>query len=469
MSDSDDSGSGSTTNEELLSPIFNTVGMTGISLEFDQYTRVYNANGDFFETFDVDVWDGNGWQNVYHLDESDGSTGSWNSPSHPIIDLSAFANANMQLRFTYIAEYDYWWVLDNIKVTAMSNVMVQTDNNSGAGSADHHLGPFQTVHYYDMNTGNIMMSIENTSAHDFGCTTVEVDQPATDNPGASTSTAPEAGFITSKNLLVSPEFNNPAGSYKLSLYYTAEEINGWAAATGLPITDLEIVKSSSNVSTATFIELITPTIIDFNGDFIYEGTFNNGFSGFALGNPANALPVEMLDFSAKAKEKSILLNWATASETNNKGFEILRSVDGSSDFKSIGWLDGYGNSTRERNYLFEDTQVQRGITYYYQLHQIDFDEKSTNSSIVSEKISGRDTSVSIFPNPAKSALQVELFAKADGQLRIVDVMGRTIKENTYESGEQFFNIDLSNFDRGIYWIVTQEDGLEIQVQKFVKM
>ncbi len=455
-------------DDVVTSPSLNSDGMTAITLKFDQYINVRNNNP---ESLDVDVWNGSSWQNVFNWNQSNGDVGGWNNPNQVSVDITAHANPNMQVRFAYTASRGRWWAVDNVQITATSNTEIQTDNNSGAGSADHHLGPFETVHFYDMNTGNIMMTIENTSAHDYGCTTVEVDQSATNNPGASSSSAPEAGFITSKNFLVSPEFNNPAGTYILSLYYTAAEINGWAAAAGLPIIDLEIVKSSSNISTATLIELITPTVSDFSGDYIYTGSFTKGFSGFALGNPASILPVEMLDFSATAKEKSILLNWATASESNNKGFEILRSTETANDFIPIGWLDGYGNSTEERNYRFEDSQVQEGLTYYYQLRQIDFDEKTSTSSIVSGKISDKEgnSSFNIYPNPARSSLQVNLFAKADGLLKIIDVTGRIIKQDNYKIGEQSFSIDLSNLERGIYWVLTQEESLEIQVQKFVKM
>ena len=41
----------------------------------------------------------------------------------------------------------------------------------------------------------------------------------------------------------------------------------------------------------------------------------------------NALPVELIQFSARSINKGIALQWKTASETNNKGFELEKSKD----------------------------------------------------------------------------------------------------------------------------------------------
>jgi len=112
-------------DEELISPILNTAGMTDITLEFDQYINVYGPG--VVETFEVDVWDGNAWQNVFFWDENDGDIGDWNAPDRPSIDISAHANSAMQVRFRYVAEYDWWWAIDNVLITATANIAIQLD------------------------------------------------------------------------------------------------------------------------------------------------------------------------------------------------------------------------------------------------------------------------------------------------------------------------------------------------------
>ena len=50
----------------------------------------------------------------------------------------------------------------------------------------------------------------------------------------------------------------------------------------------------------------------------------------------------------------------------------MRSTDGE-NFKVIGWVNGNGNQTTITEYTYEDYSIEKGITYYYQLKQIDYD------------------------------------------------------------------------------------------------
>ncbi|MCP4217383.1 MAG: hypothetical protein GY765_22260, partial [bacterium] len=84
------------------------------------------------------------------------------------------------------------------------------------------------------------------------------------------------------------------------------------------------------------------------------------------------VPVEMLYFRPKVADKNILLEWATASELNNAGFEVQRSKDGKS-FAKIGWVDGRGTTLDKQEYVFTDTEVQPNTSYYYRLRQMDND------------------------------------------------------------------------------------------------
>jgi len=104
-----------------------------------------------------------------------------------------------------------------------------------------------------------------------------------------------------------------------------------------------------------------------------------------------SLPVELLYFNAKPKnDQYAQLNWATATEINNDGFEILRSTDGV-DFEFIGWVSGNGNQTSIHEYSYEDYSIEKGITYYYQLKQIDYDGQFEFFNIESIKLNGINT------------------------------------------------------------------------------
>jgi len=98
-------------DEELITPVFDGTGYSALTLEFDQYFLLWSTPN---EVCDVDVWDGSAWQNVY---TNSATIGGWGAPDHQMIDISAFANANMQVRFHYYnANYDFYWAVDNVQI-----------------------------------------------------------------------------------------------------------------------------------------------------------------------------------------------------------------------------------------------------------------------------------------------------------------------------------------------------------------
>jgi choice-of-anchor B domain-containing protein len=94
---------------------------------------------------------------------------------------------------------------------------------------------------------------------------------------------------------------------------------------------------------------------------------NQGLYVFQFEPP---VPVELTSFTAVANNQDVILNWSTATETNNLGFEIQRKEDNT--FHTIGFIEGNGTTTEIRNYSYTDENLNSG-TYYYRLKQIDFD------------------------------------------------------------------------------------------------
>lgn len=136
---------------------------------------------------------------------------------------------------------------------------------------------------------------------------------------------------------------------------------------------------------------------------VYEG---GGFLAIATG-ALYPLPVELTSLTATAGESEILLDWETASEHNTDKFEVLRSVDAVS-FQKIGKVFASGNSNVPRNYQFIDENVEVGIEYYYQLKQVDYDERFDLSNIVSAQLVGDDvmTVLQVYPNPTHGLVYV---------------------------------------------------------------
>ncbi|WP_461487209.1 LamG domain-containing protein, partial [Pedobacter sp.] len=125
--------------------------------------------------------------------------------------------------------------------------------------------------------------------------------------------------------------------------------------------------------------------------------YNIAFSDTQVTNMYNAyaaLPVSLKSFTVKAQNNSTLLNWETASETNNSHFIVKRSVDGV-NFSSISTLTA--KSANGAKYQFVDRTPANG-TNYYQLLQVDLDGKTTDLGTKTVSFSIKDA-VNVFPNP----------------------------------------------------------------------
>ncbi len=177
-----------------------------------------------------------------------------------------------------------------------------------------------------------------------------------------------------------------------------------------------------------------------DGDGITGGRYSS-FSHFAIGTSSSnvgnqALPVKLISLAATPVDNSyIRLDWVTASEINNKGFEILRSDNGT-DWTNIGWVNGNGTTNEQHSYLFSDHTVQPNVEYYYRLNQTDYDGRTELTEIVSgEIISGSAITVAALqPNPANGSVRVTISTTepAPATVTFYDILGKEIMSNSYE-------------------------------------
>ncbi len=132
--DSDGAGEGVTMDEELISPAIDCTGYTNLILDFDHYFHYITGYGD--EQADVDIWDGSTWNNIWASGSAD--VGSWTSPDHQSIDITAYANDELRVRFHYYdAVYDYYWAVDNVVITGDQSGpqwLTLDDGDSASGS-----------------------------------------------------------------------------------------------------------------------------------------------------------------------------------------------------------------------------------------------------------------------------------------------------------------------------------------------
>lgn len=196
--------------------------------------------------------------------------------------------------------------------------------------------------------------------------------------------------------------------------------------------------------------------------------YTNSIVGL-LTNTCGTLPVKLSSFTARRTDASaVVLKWETATEQNNKGFQVLRK-DGAGNFQAIAFVASKaadGNSNTILNYQFTDANSYNGETQY-RLAQIDLDGKTTNSAIVMVRGFGSsDMTLLIYPNPGYSGSTTLVFNSADKKnIAITDVSGRIIKmENNITAN----NYPLRDFKSGIYFIrvIEQATGKTI-TQKMV--
>ncbi len=148
---------------------------------------------------------------------------------------------------------------------------------------------------------------------------------------------------------------------------------------------------------------------------------------FMVESDASLLPVELTHFAAREQQGQILLDWQTASEQNNKGFEVERSHDGK-EWEIIGFVTGQGNSGSPHEYRFWDRFPFPGNNFY-RLRQIDLDGQFDYSPVRSVVIenNGAD-SFSFFPNPVAAGQTLNLINLGEQVtgVQLTDWLGRPV-------------------------------------------
>ena len=184
----------------------------------------------------------------------------------------------------------------------------------------------------------------------------------------------------------------------------------------------------------------------------------SGGSGLISITGTTSLPVELISFTATPVDNSyIRLNWATASELDNSGFDIERSVNGI-DFEKIGFVEGHGTTSSQNNYQYHDQNADPNTIYYYRLKQIDVDGKFTFSKIVSAMLKGQHGFImdNLKPNPASNMVTVNTVATEaqDATVSLVDMLGRVLIEQSWQMGPGLngTQLDVSKLAPGTYTV-----------------
>lgn len=214
-------------------------------------------------------------------------------------------------------------------------------------------------------------------------------------------------------------------------------------ANGNAGTYLRIIASTSSITAASAADSIALT-----GGI---GEVEDYFVPFT-----SPLPVKWLSFDATTINNVTLLSWTTATEHNDKGFEIERSTDGYS-WSAISFVPSlaeYGNSSMQLNYNFTDKMPVNNRNFY-RLKQVDLDGNYAFSTIRSVWI-GSANSVSIYPNPTNNQVTISGL-KGSENIGVYDATGKLLMQQ--KAVKTSLTMLLDQLSNGVYYItITGQDN-----------
>ncbi|MBK9099545.1 MAG: T9SS type A sorting domain-containing protein [bacterium] len=175
------------------------------------------------------------------------------------------------------------------------------------------------------------------------------------------------------------------------------------------------------------------TLSSDNNGYAYLGQGANimfGSGGVWRRPLSEIIPVELTSFTATSNGKEVFLKWSTATETNNQGFEILRFAQNDNEWKTIGFVPGFGTTTEPKSYSYTDSKVSTG-KYTYRLKQKDLDGSFQFSPETEVEISAPllFSLEQNYPNPFNPTTSIQYSVSSEQYVTLVvyDVLGNEIE------------------------------------------
>lgn len=208
-----------------------------------------------------------------------------------------------------------------------------------------------------------------------------------------------------------------------------------------------------------------------NTTYTYRVQAYNGLGVSPYSNEVSAttiIPVELTSFAANISDKEIYIVWSTATELNNRGFELERKLD--ADWQKVAFIEGSGTTTEKSDYFYSDKFSYDGFqgTVNYRLKQIDFDGTITYSNVISVEVDFTPKEYALYqnyPNPFNPSTTIKFALPFDSNVRItiynllgeqIDVLFDQIKEVGYHN----INWNAGNLASGVYLYTIDAKSLD---------
>jgi hypothetical protein len=180
-----------------------------------------------------------------------------------------------------------------------------------------------------------------------------------------------------------------------------------------------------------------------------------GTSGVIMLTENNGIPVELSNFDGYTENNIVTLNWTTATELNNSGFEIERKYKYKS-WEKIEFVPGHGTTTEKQFYQFQDQPERSGI-FSYKLKQINFDGTFEYSNEISIEYNASFTFQleQNYPNPFNplTIIKYQIPKRSFVTLKVYDVLGNEISTLVNEknpAGSYEYDFNATGLPSGIY-------------------
>jgi hypothetical protein len=187
--------------------------------------------------------------------------------------------------------------------------------------------------------------------------------------------------------------------------------------------------------------------------FVPNGTSIPGPSTISAG----LLPITLLFFKGQARGRSVLLEWASASEKNLDVYAVSKSIDGT-HFEEVAKIKGACNSTQRLEYVFEDTQPFSGVAYY-RLQSVDLDGAIETFDLIMVEFKANDRAFEVFPNPViGNALQAKLnfYGQEGDQITVYDSQGSMVVRQVIRPAEVRYAFELPPaICKGLYFVTVK--------------
>lgn len=370
--------------------------------------------------------------------------------------------------------------IDNLTLKGMPRKIENDLNNNHS----EKINVSADAYFYSDQDEEIIGSVKSNASFDFGCTTASIEHTGNNVVllYANNTIAQKVIRLTSANAGGSPQ------NYTIALYYTKQQVDALANATGIAPANFKMFRIAGSSYTdlgasnanATNVPL-TYTALPNDAGGLFTASFDGTAAATSLTasytigaqTPNAALPVNCLDFKAVKVNNGINLLWKVSDEINNRQFEIERSIDGV-NFSGVGIVTASSNNSG--SYQFTDASISGLRNAYYRLKQVDLNGSYHYlCTVLFVSLDGKSVFNigNIYPNPGKDNAVVNISSSEVRRLKVeyVTVSGQVFNwsNETVQAGASRIQLKVQPLAAGVYMIrFKDEEGRVLNVQQYIK-